>query len=642
MAQGGLGTVAEVQGPSKMDKTEREMYAALKASQEEAEVSHAPSHLRVSARRFDSCVEFAFPDKETDDRSLLQLSQARRLEEERIFNLALVDSAEQAAIAQRERELDDEREFQAALRESIKGKGRENAEHEDIAAREEREQLEMVLALSLEETSRRSGGVETSAQAFERYSREENVTRRQSSEFQSERSPYHGEIIAAEETSLPYNYAEEREESNRLALPLADEPHLPSRLSSFIITNPDGMEDELPPPAYDPLPLSSSPQANQVDVILPAIPRPGPAPLSRASSNDGSMPSRISYSFDNHRLSHLSSTPRAGSFSTTSSRSNDRRSSASSSILSLSSAYDPSVEPPVQSQTMSNAASFYSTSVGAALGFATPPATMVAGAGSSIDALNMGGGTSRFQTRVISSPEPEESQDPFDERIAAVDVQDEYEEASDEDEVEPITPAATTSHDYGASMYRDKPYDSPIIIPPKTRVPHSLALAIDTSYYRPQPPQSIPDTIDSASPATSELTPSGISPIATTTATTSSLLPSSTPTARFSMSTPSSGGLVDSCSVNAFADAIVLAGVRFDFVPPISPASVIASSMGRARSTHAPLDFEGPFPDMAQLSRFEDGSKKGYRTFAIEAVTFSDLLTYLMWSVFSPSCTTRS
>ena len=567
---------------------------------------------------------------------ILQLSQARRLseaaEEGRIFNLTLAHSAEQAANAQRIRD-EDERQFQEALRESIKGKERETADHDEIGAREEREELEMVLALSLEETSRRNGGVETSAQAFERYTREESATRRYSPEFQSERSPYHGETVAEDSGSLPYNYAEVQdhpEQDGLLSLPPTTEPNLSRRPSSFVITNPD-MEDEEfppPPPAYAPLPLSSSPQPHPVDTIPPAIPRPGPAPLSRASSNDGSIPSRISYSFDNHRLSHLSSTPRAGSFSTTSSRSYDRRSSASSSILSLSSsAYDPSVEPPPQTQTMSNAASFYSTSVGAALGFATPPATMVAAAGSSIAALDLGGGTSRFEARTTASPLQEELQDPFDERFAAVDVRNEYQDASDDDEVEPITPAA--GHDYGNSMYRDKPYDSPIIIPPKTQISRSLALAIDTSsYYRPQP-QSTPELTDSSSPATSELTPSGISPIATTTiATTSSSFPASSTTAHF-MSTPSSGGLVDSCSVNAIADAVVLAGVRFDFVPPVSPAS----STSRARSTHPPLDFEGPFPDMAQLSRFEDGSKKGYRTFAIEAVTFSDLLTYLMWCV---------
>lgn len=86
---------------------------------------------------------------------------------------------------------------------------------------------------------------------------------------------------------------------------------------------------------------------------------------------------------------------------------------------------------------------------------------------------------------------------------------------------------------------------------------------------------------------------------------------------------PLYGGFVDSTSVNALADETIVAGVKFGFVS------------GETRHMHAPLDYSGTFPDVAQLSRIGglEGTDKEFECFAVEAPSWKTLLTYLMWYV---------
>ena len=88
-------------------------------------------------------------------------------------------------------------------------------------------------------------------------------------------------------------------------------------------------------------------------------------------------------------------------------------------------------------------------------------------------------------------------------------------------------------------------------------------------------------------------------------------------------SSPLWGGLVDTSSANAIADETVLSGVKFGFVPVAR------------RAQHPPLEHQGAFPDVAQLSRMggPEGDSQEYTSFAVEAGSWKTLLTYLMWCV---------
>ncbi|BGP29406.1 hypothetical protein JCM10296v2_001145 [Rhodotorula toruloides] len=109
-----------------------------------------------------------------------ELDRLQAEEEERLLREALERSRieeEERGREERRRRLEEEKEVQRAIQASRmdQGKGRApTAEVEDEVSRREREALELAMQLSLEETSRRaaysSGGAETSAQAFERYS----------------------------------------------------------------------------------------------------------------------------------------------------------------------------------------------------------------------------------------------------------------------------------------------------------------------------------------------------------------------------------------------------------------------------------------------------------------------------------------
>lgn len=99
------------------------------------------------------------------------------------------------------------------------------------------------------------------------------------------------------------------------------------------------------------------------------------------------------------------------------------------------------------------------------------------------------------------------------------------------------------------------------------------------------------------------------------TASTSQLSPSPSQTASRGNS-PLFGGLVESSSLNADPDDIVLQGIKFGFLP-----------FSRA-SKHPPIELEGCFPDIAQLSR---GNEDEFICFAIESYSWEGLLTYLMW-----------
>lgn len=200
------------------------------------------------------------------------------------------------------------------------------------AERREREDLEMVMALSLSE--RRDSnrlGVGTSADAFERMSRPspplESVPELQA-------SPH---LI----------------QSHRLSMSATRASFQAPRRSSFCITNPDLDEEttESPPPSY----TVESPQSIQFQPCSPTAStsslRPGPSPLvDRIITTPVSSPL-------SHRLSTLSSTARAGSFSSTI--------SSEASITELQA--EAEAETP---KSVTGAGSFYPAFLSAAMGLA--------------------------------------------------------------------------------------------------------------------------------------------------------------------------------------------------------------------------------------------------------------------------------
>ncbi|KAK4056214.1 hypothetical protein OIO90_002655 [Microbotryomycetes sp. JL221] len=83
---------------------------------------------------------------------------------------------------------------------------------------------------------------------------------------------------------------------------------------------------------------------------------------------------------------------------------------------------------------------------------------------------------------------------------------------------------------------------------------------------------------------------------------------------------PSFGGFVQEETENVLADEDVLRGIKWGFIEP------------RELLTHTPLEHEGDFPRAAQLSREkDDGDKMPFGAFAVEASTWQSLLVYLMW-----------
>lgn len=89
---------------------------------------------------------------------------------------------------------------------------------------------------------------------------------------------------------------------------------------------------------------------------------------------------------------------------------------------------------------------------------------------------------------------------------------------------------------------------------------------------------------------------------------------------------PMYGGFVATSGNNAIAEEHTVAGVRFGFVP-----------VGR-RNQHPPLENEGtlPFPDAIQLSRIGAPGRSSleFCSFAVESKNWMSLLVYLGWCVF--------
>lgn len=555
------------QAQARMDATERDMYAALQASKEEAELLHA-ARLRSAA------------------------------EEGRIFNMTIALSAEQSLL-QAQRLEEEERNYQDVLRESSKGKAHSGAGPggETPEERQEREELELVLALSLSEASSRprEGGVGTSAEEFERLSRMDDELA--TSQYEESASTF---VPMADATPAS------------LSLPI---PLPVSTSQTFVVQNPDPEEDdEPPPPAYDPLPLESPSMGLVDEAVEPpeslsrqnsgGLSRPGPHPISRRSSSSSYLVHLQAHSNDtarNNRLSTVSNTPRAGSFSTEASyRSNSRASTSSSMSRSRSSSINaPQPVESVAEPIPPAAAAFYSQSVTASMGYAATPVLPLP---SNLEGLDFGRSQRRGAATLVSRRNPPpakveqaEEEDPFDERVAAIDLEDDGRLSEGEGE--------------------DDGDDSP--------APTSSRLALDMNYYR--------DTsLDEVSSSPSEeITPHG----AYSTHQPNESIASFASSNRISMAAmPTEGGLVDSSSVNAFADAAVLAGVKYDFIPPTVSGSA-ATSLTRLRSTHPPLELEGPFPDVCQLSRWDGVAKEKFQCFAVEAKSWTGLLTYLMWCV---------
>lgn len=95
---------------------------------------------------------------------------------------------------------------------------------------------------------------------------------------------------------------------------------------------------------------------------------------------------------------------------------------------------------------------------------------------------------------------------------------------------------------------------------------------------------------------------------------------------------PMRGGMADTISANAIAHDEMLQGVKFGFLPKAA-----ATTPAHALRTHAPLEQQGPFPDVVVLSRFESESAS-YGSFGVEAQTWRQRKSSLA-HLASPSST---
>lgn len=569
-----------------------------------------------------------------------ELSAARQREEE-AFRQAMERSR-----SERERaEVEEQEALRIAMETSRKDKGKAVETEEQ---RREREELEMVMAMSLEET-RRTRGAMTSAELFEQLSRphraslddDDDSTRlseRQVGKAPERQDSYGGVSHAL--FSRPLVDASPEPEDRPLH-------HLGNAslhsLQSDISTQHEPKED-LPPPAYD-FPAYAAENDAPDDVILgpgrPSEPsssnsasysQAGPA---RPQSNGHGEPSyRATTSFATlaplpHDIRHESEPNRTFySDAVTAALSPYQRQQSPSryspsSVSSISSSPHRRSDYFAHRQNSSARESFMST-------------VSVAGSFESertIGSQDNWRGPSHSSPEIVVELDEDENEDrvadrdPFDDRYSVRSFEHSPERVRDggdsqDGEASDMFEVMRRTGQMGLDGESDARYDErPIDVTLGSQLAH------DQDAPTPQQPPALQipaapnevTVVDSGSP----------SPVTTPTslADTRNLSSTSGLTAHNNASmaslrtSPSFGGYVESTASNALADENVLSGVKWGFV-----------SLARA-GLRLPLEHEGDFPRGAQLSRQKDADtgNMDYAAFAVEARSWQSLLVFLMW-----------
>ncbi|GAA6062693.1 hypothetical protein JCM10212_004751 [Sporobolomyces blumeae] len=517
-------------------------------------------------------------------------AQQRRLEEELALREAMVYSREfeQAEAARIERErrrrtFEEEKEIQRALTRSRNGTRPDSSAHpswrETSLERTEREALELAMQLSLQESGGRligNGAAETSAQAFERWSRPQD----------DDSSPYDSTSLPAATENIPHPLFDSA--SAHMTSPFGFRSP-PRHRSSFVVTNPDptvisDVDEEPPPPAYEiayePGGLSrrAGVETGPTAFTTPSLPGQVAIPTVQSGSSSGSQ----GRSPPRSPVQALEPAPSGDSPSHDDlGAENDRLGPSRGGRL-----LENRPEPPA------------------------PP-----------DGIEDGG------------------EDPFDDRFAETFVgDDEFREAGErQDSPEvcreenegmrldgpdiPLESAALPTAAPRAFLHPAEPLPTPTLLVHSAsptsgdqfKAVDADATFLETSAPVPvrrtsEPPPSMPSLLAASDPVL--LVPHS-----------TNATPIPSPSLDANLSNPSFGGVVQDIGSSSFAAGDhVLEGIRWGFV-----------QVERA-SMHPPLDSKGAFPRGAQLSSAErEAGKQAFLSFAIEAKSWDGLLIFLTW-----------
>ncbi|KAM0754617.1 hypothetical protein T439DRAFT_352620 [Meredithblackwellia eburnea MCA 4105] len=658
---GPMGPGAQLQGPSQWHSQvppppppQQHQHQHLQHRQPQRVPSHPPPPQRKPTLPEQPELDEALRQSR-DEAELLRAQRLSALaEEDRLLRLTSSYSAEQEEIRQqrlRKEALEEEEILRKALMRSREEKGK--ARQREDEERREREEMEMVLRLSLQEEERRwrgtasgggRGGAETSAQMFERLSRVDLEDERR--EVDDEMDGGRGGIPVASTSSsngLHDAYQTSQPSASTSSPQQQQRPH-----SSFHITNPDN--EDLPPAYEYPAPSSS---VASVTVLgpgrsLPAVPSPTPDKFSRPSPQE-------SYEMGRDYSSSSSTSvlaPTHPVFEHPSPSSSSSRPVPSASLLTSTHA-----SPHPQHQR-SNSLHQTPISNTAAAFYSAPIAAIASGSGGGSGSGMNGNGTHGHPTRPMRAPPPppqppqgmrneeeeehdddeDDGEDPFKDPEVVEMVQggnvngirhvhangsgealrvpskvvDWGSDSSDDDSTSrgsgrnggterqgsPPKDLWARNHSHSLSSSNSASHSNS----------HSTATSISSSPIIPLTSPQILVASPPSSPHGHLLSPPPLMHHSSSSTSSTSL-----------RSSPLFGGLVDSASTNAIADDSILDGVRFGFLP--------------ANSGRPILEHEGTFPDVAQLSRVggPEGDSDEFRTFAVEAVGWQGLLSYLMW-----------
>ncbi|GAA5973291.1 hypothetical protein JCM11641_003055 [Rhodosporidiobolus odoratus] len=647
-----------------LEEREREQIARAHRDSALLEESRQTRLAEEEQRRLAYSLEASAQDRLRTD----ALAEQRRLAEEAALREALATSRDEEERERREkvrRRVEEEREVQRAIAVSRgekkgKGKGKARAEESDEGAeseeseweRRDREAVEMAMRLSLQDgqnggTWRGYGRTETSAEAFERFSRPSQAAAAPSVLAPT---PAPQPLFAGAAAAAPLSSS-----SAALSTSAPAAPSAAGRSSA-----PDDL-----PPAYD-FPPHAPENDEPGDIVIgpgrPLPPQPQPQPSTSFLSSTASI----------SRPTPSSSAPHPPPGAALAHYHAPTPPSRSSSVLSSMSSYpfpasvSPAPAPSIAQHPLFN--SFEASSL-------RPPSMSSSSASSSPGQAMSSSGASFAPSAVASAGSFDESEeegagdadevrerDPFGDEFSALEAGDAGRRTPS-----PLSPggeetarASPKPKDLFGTIWRRRAFsnastqaESPgsAASPPGSAVP-PLAVIVDTD-TRPStgPTSSSPDEITPVAETGSSI-PSPIT--ATTTALsfwsplvspppTASTLPASTSSAAspslptsattnltspaLSLSSlhtvPSFGGYLDAPSpgnLAPFATQDVLDSIKWGFVDPLRAAM------------HPPLEYAGDFPRGAQLSGEKDREgKEGYRCFAVEAKGWQALLVYLMW-----------
>ncbi|BGP19016.1 hypothetical protein JCM10213v2_007096 [Rhodosporidiobolus nylandii] len=601
-----------------LEETEQEELARTRRASLASESARQARHHADEERRLALTLEASAQERLRADALAAQRAQAEEA--------ALRDAMQRSREEEERRRLVEEEEVLRAIRESEaarKGKGKARADEEsseDEWSRADREAVELAMRLSLQDGGRGgSRAAETSAQAFERFSRPGPAPPARSS------SASHPLFVAA--TSPP---------SASTAV-LSTSPPNASTSSAFASSHRRQLSEEFPP-AYE-YPLHAAELDSPGDVILgPGRPLPS-LPYRSATSSSAPHPPPGAAPATYHSRPAV---PPSRSTSTSSFASVPQHplfGSPASSVLAF---------PPTGEYAPS---SVYDSVIGSAGSYNE--------AGSRVASLT-----------ATPAPERDEGQaeDPFGDAFSIELSRDDSGGAEQEEVVEEQELGLPAKDLFGIWRRRasssasrgERPRDvSSLSVAGngEGEGQPSLTVVVDAGTEPPSRPSSSPTSTSENGGGSTEVTPiagSGGSlptpltapaaatsssppisppllsppPSASTAATSLSPSPSSPPSTSPPLpspasfySAPSSGGLVSEPTSQAapFAREDVLHGVRWGFVDPVKAPM------------HPPLEFEGDFPRGAQMSLTQEEGKEAYRCFAVEAGGWQGLLVFLMW-----------